>query len=589
MNPKNFSVDILKSLNIAVDDDRDQLIIGLDFGTTYSGIAYAFSTKPDQIYAITEWPGAQGRSVPKTPTVMKYIGKNKFQWGYELDRTIEEKIVGIKLLLDPDQERPLFDTAGAAATKWELKKLGKPPVDIASDYIGAIYKHAMKQIEGKVPQDYLGMLSKQFVLSVPAVWSDKAKDTTLRAARNAGIAPIELVKEPEAAALFTLRQLKKQGLGKGDAITICDAGGGTVDLVSYEISELDPLEVKELVPPTGGIVGSMMLNKRFEEFVKSTVGERCFLDLRETSGYRHAMKTFDENVKPGFRSRKDEDQYVNFPMANIPDNPKRGVKANTITVTADDLHAIFEPVFKEIDRLVAEQISKVRIKRLQDKHPMGGNIKAIFLVGGFGSSLFLRDAIEKAHPDIQVIQPNDAWSAIVQGAVLSKLPQQASVVSSVAENHYGVSAGREWNARRDIGGESYKYHDEYEEIWRVRAMTWYIHKHDDLVRSRAVNFPFYCCLPINPSAEDMKVTVKLLMCPSDIAPEFPDSSVTTNCSLEIDLAAVPKNSFKRKTRPSDGLQYQTISYNLLVKIEGARMVFSFECNGKEYGVVESKY
>lgn len=67
-------------------------------------------------------------------------------------------------------------------------------------------------------------------------------------------------------------------------------------------------------------------------------------------------------------------------MADIPDDPNRGVKANTIAVTGNDLHAIFEPVFKEIDRLVAEQINKVRIKRLQDKHPKGADIKAgIFL------------------------------------------------------------------------------------------------------------------------------------------------------------------------------------------------------------------
>ena len=32
---------------------------------------------------------------------------------------------------------------------------------------------------------------------------------------------------------------------------ICDAGGGTVDLVSYEIRKLAPLELGELVRPTG--------------------------------------------------------------------------------------------------------------------------------------------------------------------------------------------------------------------------------------------------------------------------------------------------------------------------------------------------
>jgi len=75
-------------------------------------------------------------------------------------------------------KRPLFDTAGAAESKAQIAKLGKPPVDIASDYMSAMYQHAMKHIAGKFPNGYLDTMDKQFVLSVPAVWSDKAKDTT---------------------------------------------------------------------------------------------------------------------------------------------------------------------------------------------------------------------------------------------------------------------------------------------------------------------------------------------------------------------------------------------------------------------------
>lgn len=37
----------------------------------------------------------------------------------------------------------------------------------------------------------------------------------------------------------------------GDAFVLCDAGGGTVDLISYEITNLDPLEFRELVKGTG--------------------------------------------------------------------------------------------------------------------------------------------------------------------------------------------------------------------------------------------------------------------------------------------------------------------------------------------------
>ena len=83
----------------------------------------------------------------------------------------------------------------------------------------------------------------------------------------------------------------------------------------------------------GGLAGSLMLNKRFEEWVKNIVGERAYIELRETNGYRLAMKQFDESIKPAFRSRDDEDQYINFPMANLKDDPSKKIKSNCITLT----------------------------------------------------------------------------------------------------------------------------------------------------------------------------------------------------------------------------------------------------------------
>lgn len=39
------------------------------------------------------------------------------------------------------------------------------------------------------------------------------------------------------------------------------------------------------------------------------------------------------------------------------------------------LHGIFEPIFREIDKLVKEQVNLVRIKRMKDHHPKGFDIK----------------------------------------------------------------------------------------------------------------------------------------------------------------------------------------------------------------------
>ena len=118
---------------------------------------------------------------------------------------------------------------------------------------------------------------------MPAVWSDAAKNATLRvchlatshisiahlltvitsqAAEAAGISPVTLIKEPEAAALYTAKSLAFC-MKPNHAFIICDAGGGTVDLVSYEVESILPrLQVKELVPGTGKLHLTCILVKR---------------------------------------------------------------------------------------------------------------------------------------------------------------------------------------------------------------------------------------------------------------------------------------------------------------------------------------
>ncbi|KAI4240932.1 MAG: hypothetical protein L6R42_011409, partial [Xanthoria sp. 1 TBL-2021] len=280
----------------------------------------------------------EGFKQPKVPTILSYDPNQKtsFTWGAQKHK--HAKIEGMKLLLDPGQETPLYipDTNTAA----ELKKLGKPATDVVTDYITAIYKHALNRIETKIPAEYLKMCQKKFVVTVPAVWSAKAMNATLLAAKQAGIHPVSLIKEPEAAALYTLRMLQDKALAIGDAFVLCDAGGGTVDLISYEITTLAPtLELKELVTGKGGMAGSLGLNKRFAQAVQNIVGEDQFFHLRKETGFEEAMKQFDKTIKTAFRGDLDEDYYVNFPRAKLDDDLPNRLEANCWNMKGyDDRH-----------------------------------------------------------------------------------------------------------------------------------------------------------------------------------------------------------------------------------------------------------
>lgn len=60
-------------------------------------------------------------------------------------------------------------------TKAKIADSGKDVVDIASDYIRAISQHCLQNIEQSFREDYIISLPKEYVLSVPANWSDESK------------------------------------------------------------------------------------------------------------------------------------------------------------------------------------------------------------------------------------------------------------------------------------------------------------------------------------------------------------------------------------------------------------------------------
>lgn len=97
----------INSTSTGVQDSNEKLVITLDFGTTFSGIAFFFLNQHDAtIASILDWPGAEGQSVPKIPTLVQYDPKtNGFASGASVNR-MENTIMGVKLLLDPQQERP---------------------------------------------------------------------------------------------------------------------------------------------------------------------------------------------------------------------------------------------------------------------------------------------------------------------------------------------------------------------------------------------------------------------------------------------------------------------------------------------------
>lgn len=65
---------------------------------------------------------------------------------------------------------------------------------------------------------------------------------------------------------------------RGQKYIICDAGGGTVDLITYEVIDAERMVLREITEGTGGRCGSGMLNQRMRRYLKQRHGEKYWSD-----------------------------------------------------------------------------------------------------------------------------------------------------------------------------------------------------------------------------------------------------------------------------------------------------------------------
>lgn len=146
-----------------------------------------------------------------------------------------------------------------------------------TDYLTALRKHAEQVLRYKLPESAVNTTPIEFVITTPAVWSDLAQAKTRSCAQKAGMgsgSALHIISEPEAAAMYALDAMDPHNIKIGDTFVLCDAGGGTVDLISYKVAALKPiLQIAEAAPGSGSSCGSTFLNRIFQKFLKDKLGD----------------------------------------------------------------------------------------------------------------------------------------------------------------------------------------------------------------------------------------------------------------------------------------------------------------------------
>lgn len=202
-----------------------------------SSVAAVYTSTPDDVEIIKTWPGGNGITSDKVPTEISYAqpadaapdAEPSVKWGFQF-KPEEARLRCIKLFLDRSQKLPFY--VSPLETAAQLKRFNKTVVDAVSDYLTQLHRHTMDTLTRRYGESFMASTKVDFVLTCPAVWSDAAKNTTLQAAERAGMgdkSSIQMISEPEAAAVYTLKAIQPNHLNVGDNFIVCDGGGGTVE------------------------------------------------------------------------------------------------------------------------------------------------------------------------------------------------------------------------------------------------------------------------------------------------------------------------------------------------------------------------
>ncbi|KAI7896855.1 uncharacterized protein EV154DRAFT_491018 [Mucor mucedo] len=416
-----------------------EIVVGIDFGTTYSGVAYARVGEMESgralVSNIDKWPGITAYS--QTPTRSAYLNGKLSKWGGFGTVSKATKTISLfKLHLDETKTHPN-----------SILPYGLELEQVISDYLRSIYEHTCTLLKGRFGKT-LDTSKLRFCLTVPAVWTEKAKNIMRDAVIRAGIISKEdpqdrllLVGEPEAAALYCETFLDEYNLKPGQNFLICDAGGGTVDLVVYRISvdKNGKNSLMEEVAGDGAICGSTALDANFRRFVSENM--QLFFkdeDALTDKELDAIVKVFTDETKSQVCHPSNPDYDEDFLIVTLPDRfgeIEYVVEKDKLFFTDSQLlihpeimlSEIFDPVIDQVLSLIDTQLD--RIDRTLD---------AIFLVGGFGQSTYLLHKItDKFTDDVALIcAPARGEMAIVRGAVLMGLDPQF-VKQRVVRRTYG--------------------------------------------------------------------------------------------------------------------------------------------------------
>ncbi|XP_059673984.1 heat shock 70 kDa protein 12B [Gavia stellata] len=441
------------------------VVVAIDFGTTSSGYAFSFSSDPEAIHMMRKWEGGDpGVANQKTPTSLLLTPEGIFHsFGYTARDYYHD--------LDPEEARDWLyfekfkmkiHSTSDLTMKTELEAVNGKKMQALEVFAHALRffkQHAVQELKDQCPslpeRDAI-----RWVITVPAIWKQPAKQFMREAAYKAGLVSPEnpeqllIALEPEAASIYcrklrlhqlidlsckppanglapdhsidsSFRQAREQlrrsrhsrtflvesGVGElwsemqaGDRYIVADCGGGTVDLTVHQI-EKPQGTLKELYKASGGPYGAVGVDLAFEKLLCHIFGEDFITTFKakRPAAWVDLTIAFEARKRAAAPSRASPlnislpFSFIDFYRKHRGQNVETALKKSNVNFVKWSSQGMLRMSSEAMSELFQPTISQI-IKHIDDllKKPEVQGIKFLFLVGGFAESAMLQRAVQAA-------------------------------------------------------------------------------------------------------------------------------------------------------------------------------------------------
>ncbi|GFO97747.1 molecular chaperone DnaK [groundwater metagenome] len=356
-------------------------ILGIDFGTTNSKMAYLLLDEPIMI------ENNEGKKI--TPSIIYFKNEGEAVVGELAKRNMivypENTVASIKREMGTDFK----------------KKIGRhkfPP-----EYIGAL-------IFKKLADDAKIRLDKKFndiVVSVPANYSDNQRQSIKDAAEIAGLNVLRMINEPTAAALaYGIREDRDR------KVLVYDFGGGTFDVSILSVSsgffDVDASAGEHRL-------GGDDIDARIVEYLSKKAYEQLGIDVRKDLALLATVREISEEAKIALSSS--ESTMINIPFA------ASKAPFNTI-LTRMQLNGMILDLIERTKKPIEQALDDASL----DKN----EIDDILLVGGTTLIPAVREFVTQYFGKEPVKGP-DPYEAVALGAAVASM-EYGKEKSTIAKN-----------------------------------------------------------------------------------------------------------------------------------------------------------